>query len=98
MLPHALAAVETERSGYQASRARILGLSGRFDEAEAVLARLPEGAWKRAALVVAVAAETARPSLARALYARVADDLRRRGTKPAREEILWINERLAALG
>ena len=98
VLPHALAAVETERSGYQASRARILGLSGRFDEAEAVLARLPEGAWKRAALVVAVAAEIARPSLARALYARVADDLRRRGTKPAREEILWINERLAALG
>lgn len=98
VLPHALAAVETERSGYQASRARILGLSGRFDEAEAVLARLPEGAWKRAALVVAVAAETARPALARTLYARVADDLRRRGTKPAREEILWINERLAALG
>ncbi len=97
VLPHALVAVETERTGYQASRARILALAGRLDEAEAVLARLPEGSWKRAALAVASAAETARPSLARALYTRVADDLRRRGTKPAREELALINARVAAL-
>lgn len=97
VLPHAVAAVQTERTGYQAAGARVLALAGRLDEAEAVLARLPEASCKRAALAVAAAAETVRPTLARALYTRVADDLRKRGTKPAREELAAILARLATL-
>lgn len=97
VLPHAVAAVQTERTGYQAAGARVFALAGRFDEAEAVLARLPEASWKRAALAVAAAAETARPTLARTLYGRIADDLRKRVTKPAREELAAILPRLAAL-
>ncbi len=97
VLPHALAAIQTERTGYQAAGARVLALAGRLDEAVAVLTRLPEGSWKRAALAVAAAAETARPELARELYGRIAEDLRARGTKPAREELAGILPRLAAL-
>lgn len=75
----------------------MLALAGRIDEAEVVLARLPEGSWKRAALAVAAAAETTRPALARDLYGRIAEELRRRGTKPAREELAAILQRLASM-
>ena len=97
VLPHALAAVDTEKSGFQASRARVLAAAGRVDEAEAVLSRLPEASWKRAALDVAAAAEAVRPALALALYERVATGLRAKGTKPAREELVVVEARLRAL-
>ncbi|MDP2306776.1 MAG: hypothetical protein Q8P18_12195 [Pseudomonadota bacterium] len=97
VLPHALAAVDNEKSSAQPARARVLAVAGSFDEAEAVLARLPEGSWKRAALDVAAAAESARPDLARSLYARIAELLRAKGTKPAREELAAIRTRVAAL-
>ncbi|HNC94546.1 MAG TPA: hypothetical protein PKW90_00405 [Myxococcota bacterium] len=97
VLPQAIAAVQTERTGYQAAGARVLALAGRFDEAEVVLARLPEASWRRAALAVAAAAESVRPALAQTLYGRAADDLRKRGTKPAREELAEILRRLAVL-
>ena len=61
------------------------------------LVRLPEASWRRAALAVAAAAESVRPALARTLYGRAADDLRKRGTKPAREELAEILRRLAVL-
>lgn len=98
VLPLAIAAVQTERTAYQAAGARVLALAGRLDEAVGVLARLPEASWRRAATAVAAAAETARPALARDLYTRISDDLRKRNTKPAREELSLILARLAALG
>lgn len=97
VLPHALAAVDDERTAPQPARARVLAFAGRFDEALAVLERLPEGSWKRAALDVAASAESARPEIARALYGRVADSLRDRRTKHAREEMAAITARLAVL-
>lgn len=97
VLPHALAAVDDERTAPQPARARVLAFAGRFDEAVVVLERLPEGSWKRAALDVAASAESARPEIARALYDRVADSLRDRRTKHAREEMAAITARLAVL-
>lgn len=97
VLPHALAAVETEKSGFQAARARVLAAAGRVDEAAAVLSRLPEASWKRAAMDVAAAAEAVRPTLAVDLYERIAAALRAKGTKPAREELVAVDARLRAL-
>jgi len=97
VLPHALAAVDNEKANAQPARARVLATAGRLEEAEAVLGRLPEGSWKRTALEVAEAAESVRPDLALALYARVADGLRGRKTKPAREELAVIEGRVMEL-
>jgi hypothetical protein len=97
VIPHALAAVATERSSFQASRARVLGAAGLFAEAEAVLARLPEGAWKQAALDVAANAEETQPALAIALYTRAAESLRTRGTTSARKELKDLETRIKAL-
>lgn len=97
LLPRALAAVNNELSNAQPARARILAMAGRFAEAETVLARLAEGAWKSAALDVAAAAESTRPDLARVLYTRIGNNLRARGTKPARIELAEITKRLASL-
>ena len=97
VLPHALAAVDDERTAPQPARARVLAFAGRFDEALLVLERLPEGSWKRAALDVAASAESAHPDIARDLYNRVAAGLRDRRTKHAREELAAITARLAVL-
>lgn len=97
VLPYALAAVTNDKAGAQGARARVLAAAGRLDEAEAVLLRLPEGSWKRAALEVAAAAESGRPELAVSLYTRVAEGLRSKGTKPAREELVLVEGRLAGL-
>lgn len=97
VLPWALDAVNTDRVGFQPARVRVLATAGRLEEAERVLARLPEAAWKRAALELAAAAETSRPELSVALYTRVADGLRAKRTKPARLELADVQARLRAI-
>jgi hypothetical protein len=62
-----------------------------------VLARLPEGAWKQAALDVAANAEETQPALAIALYTRAAESLRTRGTTSARKELKDLETRIKAL-
>ncbi len=97
VLPRAVAAVRTERTGYQAAGARVLAVAGHLGEAETVLARLPAASWKQAALAVAEAAATVEPARARAIYDLVAAQLEARGTRAARAELAEVRGRMRAL-
>lgn len=62
-----------------------------------MLAPLTEGSWRQAALDVSTNAESVKPTLAIALYTRVAESLRTRGTTSARKELKDLETRLRAL-